>query len=58
MSDMVIFIFGLMIFGAYLFGLLSMINRQHKIQAREQVNYDKGRAKRTADSVAVASPDE
>ncbi len=54
MNDIVIFVFGLAIFGAYLFGLLSMINTQHKIQAREQINYEKGRAKRAAEGATVA----
>ncbi len=41
MNDIWLFILGTLVFGAYLFGLLSMINKQHKIQAREQANYEK-----------------
>lgn len=52
MNDIAIFAFGLVIFGAYMFGLLSMINSQHKIQARQQKNYEKGRAKRAAEDDA------
>lgn len=35
MSDLGIFIFGIAIFAIYMFGLLSMINKQHKIQAKQ-----------------------
>ncbi len=47
MSEIWLFILGSVIFGAYLFGLLSMINSQHKIQAREQDTYEKALAKRS-----------
>ena len=53
MNEILIFSFGLVIFGGYLFGLLSMINKQHKIQGREQVNYEKALAKRTAEEGSV-----
>lgn len=50
MNDIWLFVLGSLIFGGYLFGLLSMINKQHKIQGREQVSYEKVLAKRAAEA--------
>ena len=56
MNDIWLFILGTLVFGAYLFGLLSMINTQHKIQAREQANYEKALSrKKVEDSPVVES---
>ena len=46
MNDIWLFILGAVVFGAYLFGLLSMINSQHKIQARDQDKYEKSISKK------------
>lgn len=53
MNDIAIFALGAIVFGGYMFGLLSMINSQHKIQARQQANYEKGRAKKAAESASA-----
>jgi hypothetical protein len=49
MNDIWLFALGTLVFGGYLFGLLSMINKQHKIQAREQTNYEKSLANKTGE---------
>jgi len=41
MNDTWLFLLGLLIFCGYMYGLLSMINKQHGIQAREQDKYEK-----------------
>lgn len=41
MNDIWLFVLGAIIFGGYLVGLLSMINKQHKIQSREDARYKK-----------------
>ncbi|MBK9760621.1 MAG: hypothetical protein IPO90_11780 [Flavobacteriales bacterium] len=48
MNDIWIFVLGAIIFGGYMFGLLSMINKQHKIQAREQDRYMKSQDKKAS----------
>jgi hypothetical protein len=48
MNDIWLFAFGTIIVGGYLFGLLSMINSQHKIQAREHDHYMKSQADKTS----------
>ena len=53
MNDIWLFILGAVIFGGYMFGLLSMINRQHRIQAREQDKYENAQAKRGIDGGSV-----
>jgi hypothetical protein len=53
MNDIWLFILGAVIFVGYMVGLLSMINKQHKIQAREQDNYEKARAKKNAEVGSV-----
>jgi hypothetical protein len=47
MNDIWLFALGTIIFGGYMFGLLSMINRQHKIQSRDDDRYKKAQAKST-----------
>ncbi len=48
MNDIWIFVLGSIIFGGYMFGLLSMINKQHKIQAREHDRYMKAQEKKAS----------
>ena len=38
MNELTLFIFGFIIFSCYLFFLLRMINRQHKIQSKTDSN--------------------
>jgi len=48
MNDIWLFVFGLVVFGGYLFGLISMINKQHKIQSRENERYKTAQAKKVS----------
>jgi len=53
MNDIAIFALGAIVFGGYMYGLLSMINSQHKIQARQQTNHEKGLASKAAERAPV-----
>jgi len=47
MNDIWLFVLGALIFGGYLFGLLSMINGQHKIQERQDERYKRAQEMKT-----------
>lgn len=53
MNDNWLFVIGLLIFGGYMYGLLSMINKQHRIQAREQSKYEENLRKKSAQEAAA-----